>query len=265
MLRVAFAGELLEHLRGLLHGQGGPHGRLSGGVIPPSVRARRSSRSSSFPSSGLPGARQGLSRAASAIGTIAPRTGTIHQKLVMEDSGMHNAPKTKTYTADCQLIHEAPPRLGVEPRIPGAGLVSTSEDPACLPGRGPPAAASLRRGFPCPPPPPWARLRASSLKGSNDPTSPSAQDRRCSGLGRGLRLRPCGMLPPSRSVGPQSGLFHTGSVPDRVSFSRYASGGKPAVWAGYKVRNLRGFAWYTRTAAGGSLSTAGCVDERPGQ
>ncbi len=70
------------------------------------------------------------------------------------------------------------------------------------------------------------------------------------------------MLPPSRSVGPQTGLFHTGSVPDSVIFSRYASGGKPADWAGYKVRNLRAFTWHTRMAAGGSLSTAGCVDER---
>jgi hypothetical protein len=68
----------------------------------------------------------------------------------MEDRGTHTTPRTKTYRAACQLIHEAPPRLGVEPRAPGVGLVSTSEDPACPPGRGPPAAASGRLGFLCP-------------------------------------------------------------------------------------------------------------------
>jgi hypothetical protein len=140
--------------------------------LPRSARPCRSSRSLSFLSSRSPDAKRGLSSMSSAIGTAAPKTGTIHQKLVSEARGTHTAPRTRTYRADCQLTLEHPPRLGVEPRVPGARLTETSEDRPYSPDRGSLEAAPRRPGS-CSRPPSWARRPgASFLDCSIDRPSP---------------------------------------------------------------------------------------------
>ena len=64
----------------------------------------------------------GLARKASEIGTAAPRTGTIHQKAVRGTRRTQANARTKTYRADCQLIHDAKSRLRPEDRTVGGWL-----------------------------------------------------------------------------------------------------------------------------------------------
>ena len=156
---------------------------------------------------------------ASAIGTAAPKTGTIHQKRVSEARGTHTAPRTKTYRAVCQLTHEDPPRLGVEPRVPGARLTATSEDRPYLPDRGSLEAAPRRPGS-CSRPPSWVRPGASFLDCSIDRTSPF---RTCPSLLE-VETRPVPSLvrsaPAIIHAGPSRLLFHKRAVTDRICCRR---------------------------------------------
>src|SRR5215216_152504 len=106
---------------------------------PRSARASRSSRSLTFPSSGL-------SSAASAIGVAIPQTRASHQKFVRGARRMHIQPRTKTYRADCQLIHDGTSRFEADPCTPVPRLAATFKDRSSSPNCGLSEATSRRPG-----------------------------------------------------------------------------------------------------------------------
>src|SRR5918995_2620945 len=100
-------------------------------------------------SSGLRGVGLDLSSVASAIGVAIPQTRTSHQRLVRGTRTRHIQPRTNTYNAACQFIHEVASRFTVEPRAPDSRFGAPGW-PLCLSAssiRSLPAARGLAAGY----------------------------------------------------------------------------------------------------------------------